>query len=136
MKKILTSVAVLLGIMANTTIYAQNKRDHTYSIHNYKHPNKAAEMRRIADEKPTVYLEEVNTDSNTPDDNLSAGLSNNYKTLNPDNFRFKIFKVTDAPLVIPFIQPGSANYKQQFPARGPEPKIQPAPKLKRPEPVI
>jgi len=135
MKKMYTTVAVLLGIIANTTIYAQRKQDHTYSIHNYKHPNKAAEMKRIADEKPEVYLEEVNADAGS-DNNLSAGLSNNYKAFNPERFRFKIFKVSKAPSINPFLpEPKFVNYKQQFPAR--EIRIpQPQPVLKRPEPVV
>jgi hypothetical protein len=115
MKNAIKSAALILGIGIATIANAQN--DPSYSIHNYKHPNKAAKMKAIADAKPEVYLEEVKQEGNKADNSLTA--SSNYKGMSAEKSHIKTFKVSDKASAKPFFLGASVNrnYKNQFPAR-------------------
>lgn len=107
--------ATVLGMAAFTVAGAQNISDPTYSIHNYKHPNKAAQMKAIEDAKPEIYLEQSNKREQA-DNGLTA--SANYKGINASKSDIKEFKVSDAPEAKPyFLGNANRNYKQQFPSR-------------------
>ena len=108
--------AVVLGISATTVAGAQNISDPTYSIHNYKHPNKAAKMKAIAEAKPEIYVEQSNQGQAREENNLTA--SANYKGMSAGKSNIREFRVSNAPEARPFILGNTnANYKQQFPTR-------------------
>src|SRR6478735_1348238 len=86
--------ATVLGISAFTVAGAQNVSDPTYSVHNYKHPNKAAKMKAIQDAKPEIYLEKTNKKEQL-DNGLTA--SANYKGLSASKSDVREFKISDAP---------------------------------------
>ena len=89
--------------------------DPSYSIHNYKHPNKAAYMKKVQDEKPVVYMEEV---VEPQSDNYSSSMSSsNYKGMNAGNSKIRKYRVGTAPAVSPVGPAGNGNYKQQFAPR-------------------
>lgn len=118
MKKTAKGMLMILGIAAAATATAQPKytNDPTYSVHNYKHPNKSAKMKAIQDAQPETYYMEVKPTKGTPDNSLSA--SSNYKGIKAENSSIKEFRRSEAPEAIPFFQGApNANYKQQFPAR-------------------
>lgn len=116
MKKSTKGLLMILGIASATTLAAQNVSDPTYSIHNYKHPNKAAKMKAIQDAKPDMYVEEIKPDKVRTENNLTA--SSNYKAMSAEKNSTREFRVSDAPEAVPFfIGAPNANYKQQFPSR-------------------
>ncbi len=117
MKKLVQTVAIVLGITAANVVSAQNySNDPTYSPSNYKQPNKAAKMKAIADAQPEVYVQEVNEGKPQADNSLSA--SANYKGMATKRSAFKRFFVSDAPEAKPFtLGNTNANYKNQFPGR-------------------
>jgi len=106
--------ATVLGISAFSIAGAQTNSDPTYSVHNYKHPNKAAKMKAIQDAKPEIYLEQTNKKAQA-DNGLTA--SANYKGISASKSDVREFKVSDAPEAKPFfLGNANRNYKQQFPA--------------------
>lgn len=106
-------LVVLLGLHMS---YAQRvMNDPTYSPNNYKHPNKAAYMKKKLGSQPVVYVEEVTEENSNKQDN-SLTSSSNYKGMNASNSKIKKFRVTNAPAVAPLqMAPAqNGNYKQQF----------------------
>lgn len=115
MKNTIKIWATVLGMAAFTVAGAQNISDPTYSVHNYKHPNKAAKMKAIEDAKPEIYLEQSNKREQA-DNGLTA--SSNYKGISAGKSDIKEFKVSQAPEARPyFLGNANRNYKQQFPSR-------------------
>ena len=107
--------ATVLGISAFSFAGAQNFSDPSYSVHNYKHPNKAAKMKAVQDAKPEVYLEQTNREEEAAQ-GLTA--SANYKGISSNKSNVKEFRVSDAPEAKPyFLGNTNRNYKQQFPSR-------------------
>lgn len=116
MKNTVKMLAVVLGISAATVAGAQHTSDPSYSIHNYKHPNKAAKMKAIADARPEVFVEQTNQPQAKADNNLTA--SANYKGMSSGKSGIREFRVSNAPEARPFLLGSTnANYKQQFPGR-------------------
>lgn len=115
MKAIMITAVLALVAMA---AHAQRANDPTYSVHNYKQPNKANYMKKQADARPVVYLEEVKEEGETQQDN-SLSSSANYKGMHPSEAKTKKFVASDAPSARPYhLAPASnGNYKQQFGGR-------------------
>ncbi len=121
MKKIIIMMLALVAMLAGHNMMAQKVlNDPSYSVHNYKHPNKAAYMKRIQDQQPVIYLEEV---KDGQEENNSISQSD-YKRMNASNSKIKKFRRVKAPVSNPGVAPASiGNYKQQF-----------APRMKKSEP--
>ena len=116
MRNIVKTAALVLGISAATIANAQNGSDPSYSIHNYKHPNKAAKMKAIEDAKPELYLKEIKSGAPQEESGLTA--SANYKGMSARKTKTRQFEASASPEVRGyFLGNTSANYKQQFPAR-------------------
>ena len=112
MKNVVKLAGLVFGIAAATLANAQNSSDPSYSIHNYKHPNKAAKMKAVEDAKPKAYAVEDQAD--TPKQEYAMTASGNYKGMNASKSKSRKFSASS-----PSTDNGgaSANYKQQFPAR-------------------
>jgi len=108
-----TIAAMLIG----HNIHAQRvMNDPSYSSNNYKHPNKAAYVKKQQENQPVVYLEEVKDGEEKEENSLTA--SGNYKGMSPAKSKIKKFRVTSAPSYNPaFVPSSSGNYKQQFAPR-------------------
>ena len=117
MKKLLIIQLAIAAIFASHTISAQKvMNDPSYSTNNYKHPNKAAYMKKVQDEQPVIYLEEVKNEEAKEDNSLTS--ASNYKGMNASNKKIKTYRVVNAPIYYPVIIPASTgNYKQQFAPR-------------------
>ncbi len=116
MKHIAKIAAVVLGISAATVANAQSSNDPSYSIHNYKHPNKAAKMKAIADAQPERYLQEIKPQTAQEETGLTA--SANYKGMSASKSNTRKFAVSNSSEDRGyFLANTSVNYKQQFPAR-------------------
>lgn len=117
MKAVIKSILIMLVTLFGFHIsYAQRvMNDPTYSPNNYKHPNKAAYMKKKLGSQPVVYVEEVTEESTDKQEN-SLNSASNYKGMNASSPKIKKFRVANAPAIAP-IQMAPAqngNYKQQF----------------------
>lgn len=117
MKKLLIIQLAIAAIFASQTISAQKvMNDPSYSTNNYKHPNKAAYMKKVQDEQPVIYLEEVKNEEAKEDNSLTS--ASNYKGMNTSDTKIKIYRIVNAPIIYPVVIPASTgNYKQQFAPR-------------------
>jgi hypothetical protein len=116
--KNLTVVAFAL-VVSHVANAQRVMNDPSYSINNYKHPNKANYMKKKLDAQPVIYLEEIKEESAPKADN-SLTSSANYKNMSPSESKTKKFKQTDEPSfhVAPKVSAiHNGNYKSQFPAR-------------------
>lgn len=115
-----TLTVVVFALVATQVANAQRvMNDPTYSINNYKHPNKANYMKKQLDAQPVIYLEEIKDENSQKADN-SLTASANYKNMSPSESKTKKFRQTDEPSfhVAPRISAAAnGNYKAQFPAR-------------------
>ena len=111
---------VVFALIASHAANAQRvMNDPSYSINNYKHPNKANYVKKQLDAQPVIYLEEIKDENSQRADN-SLTSSANYKNMSPSEARTKKFRQTDEPSfhVAPRVSSASSgNYKAQFPAR-------------------
>ena len=120
MKTIAKSVAVVVFALVATQA-ANGQRvmnDPTYSINNYKHPNKAEYMKKQQDAQPIEYVEEIkDADDNKTENSLTS--SSNYKHMSASKAKTKKFRRTDEPSfrTSANIPAYSGNYKAQFPGR-------------------
>lgn len=125
MKTTAKGLFLILGIATATVAIAQPKytSDPTYSVHNYKHPNKSTKMKAIQDAQPKTYYQEIKP-SKDISDNSSLTASSNYKGISAEKSSTKEFRRSEAPEAIPFfLGAPNANYKQQFPSRTPKVEI-------------
>jgi hypothetical protein len=116
MKNVVKLAGLVFGIAAATLANAQNSSDPSYSIHNYKHPNKAAKMKAIEDAKPEAYLVEDKKDAPKEENAMTA--SGNYKGMSPGKSKLRKFFVSSSSSDRGYASSNApGNYKQQFPAR-------------------
>jgi hypothetical protein len=120
MKKIAIYFTVLLSwALAQVATAQRVMNDPSYSIHNYKHPNKSNYMKKQEDARPVIYVEEVKSETPAAEEN-SLSSSANYKGMSATKSKTKTFKVSNSPSAKPYhLAPANSNgnYKQQFPAR-------------------
>jgi hypothetical protein len=122
MKTIAKSLAaVVFALVATQVANAQRvmKNDPSYSVNNYKHPNKAALAKKQQDAQPVVYVEEIKDENAQAEDN-SLTASANYKNMSASKAKTKKFRQTDEPSfhVAPRVSASSyGNYKSQFQGR-------------------
>ena len=113
-----TLTVIVFALVASHIANAQRvMNDPSYSINNYKHPNKANYMKKQLDAQPVIYLKEVKDESAPKADN-SLTSSANYKNMSPSESKTKKFRQTDEPSfhVAPRVSTAaSGNYKAQFP---------------------
>jgi hypothetical protein len=117
MQTITKILAVVLATLTGNMVMAQRvMNDPTYSINNYKHPNKAAYMKKQQDAQPVVYVEEIKDETSAPKANNSLTSSSNYKGMSAEKAKTKKFRASDSPSAKPFhLAPSyGGNYKQQF----------------------
>ena len=103
---------VLAQVVANAQI---EKKDPSYSTSNYKNPYKAAYAKKLQDNQPVVYIEEVKeVDENSEKNSLTS--SSNYKALTPSKAKMKRFKVADKPANTStrVYAPIPSNYKMPY----------------------
>lgn len=121
MKKAKIVLAILVGLVISQISNAQRvMNDPTYSINNYKHPNKSAYMKKQQDAQPVVYVEEVKDENAIQAEENSMTSSGNYKGMSASKSKTKKFRASDSPSAKPFfhVTPSqNSNYKQQFQAR-------------------
>ena len=117
MKKLLIFQLAIAAMFASHTISAQKvMNDPSYSTNNYKHPNKAAYMKKVQDEQPVIYLEEIKNDEVKEDNSLTS--ASNYKGMSASDTKIKTYRIVNAPIYYPVVIPASTgNYKQQFAPR-------------------
>ncbi len=114
-----SALLIFLGL-AQLTNAQRVMNDPSYSIHNYKHPNKAAYVKKQEDAKPVVYVEEVKDGSASTQEENSLTSSGNYKGMSARKSKTKKFAASNSPSAIPYhLAPANSNgnYKQQFPSR-------------------
>ena len=120
MKTIAKSLAILAVLVITQAANAQRvMSDPSYSINNYKHPNKAAYMKKKQDAQPVVYLEEVKDENTATENESGLNSSANYKGMSASKSKTKTFRVSNSPSAKPFhLAPSyNGNYKQQFQPR-------------------
>lgn len=120
MKTIAKNLAVVVFALVATHAATAQKvmNDPSYSISNYKHPNKASYVKRQQDAQPVIYLEEVKEEETNADNSLTS--SANYKNMSASKAKTKKFRQTDEPsfYVAPRVSTAaSGNYKSQFQGR-------------------
>jgi hypothetical protein len=111
-----TFIAIGVVMLVQSANAQKVMNDPSYSIHNYKHPNKANYMKKQLEKYPTQYVEEVKDEEAKSENSLTS--SANYKNMSASKSKMKKFRKTEDPdfYVVP---KGSApgNYKMQFPVR-------------------
>ncbi|MBC7390224.1 MAG: hypothetical protein H7329_13490 [Opitutaceae bacterium] len=116
MKKLMFLVLVCLTWLSYQSYSQSTQNDPSYSVHNYKHPNKAARAKEIQDSKPVVYLEEIREEDQKESNSLT--MDPNYKTMSPTKSKIKKYRVVAAPCSQPVnTVSNNGNYKQQFQPR-------------------
>lgn len=110
---LLVGWGILSGISAAN---AQSKSDPSYSEHNYKHPNKALEMKEQKGGRPEVYLQEIKKDSNDGQQKNSLDAAANYKCISAEKSRTKRFAPSNQASAKPFHMETEVNnnYHQRF----------------------
>lgn len=121
MKTIAKNLTVVaFALLASHIANAQKpSNDPSYSISNYKHPNKANYMKKQLYAQPVIYLEEIKEET-SPKANNSLTSSANYKNMSPSESKTKKFRQTDVPsfdVAHRISEVHNGNYKAQFPAR-------------------
>ncbi len=98
-------------------VHAQNlKRDYSYSVHHYKHPNKVSQEKRRLDSLPPLYLVEV-MDS-TQSTKRDVRWESSYKSMSGNKARIKKFKVSTSDSAMPYVATSpSVGFPQRFPSR-------------------
>ena len=117
MKKIAKIVSVLVSValtqlVANAQI---QKNDPSYSTSNYKNPQKAAYAKKMQDNQPVVYIEEIKeVDENSDKNSITA--TSNYKAASPARAKMKRFKMAEKPsgTFSRVYAPVPSNYKMPY----------------------
>jgi hypothetical protein len=135
--KTIAKIASVLVTVALTQVVANaqiDKKDPSYSTSNYKNPYKAAYAKKMQDNQPVVYIEEVKEiDENSEKNALTA--SSNYKAVTPSKAKIKRFKIADKSVTRSsrVYAPVPSNYKMPYSA----PRKQKVEKVEmQPEPVV
>jgi len=113
---------LLLGLGITTIVsYSANAQlvnDPSYSEHNYKHPNKALEIRKKKANRAEIYLQEIKKDNNDGQQKNSLDAQENYKCISAEKSRTKEFTTDSSDSAKPFRTETTLNnnYHQRFPA--------------------
>lgn len=117
-----TSGALLLiglGVIGTVSFTeAQSKSDPSYSEHNYKHPNKAQEIKKQKGSSPEVYLQEIKSESNENQHENSLVAEENYKCISVEKSKTREFRSSNSNTAKPFQLETTVNnnYHQRFPS--------------------
>jgi hypothetical protein len=135
--KTIVKIASVLATVALTQVVANaqaQKNDPSYSTSNYKNPQKAAYAKKMQDNQPVVYIEEIKeVDENSDKNSITA--SSNYKAASPSRAKIKRFRLADKPAgsSSKVYAPVPSNYKMPYSA----PRKSKVEKVEvQPEPVV
>ena len=110
----------LIGLSVTIVSYSakgQPIQDQSYSEHNYKHPNKALEIKRKKANRPEIYFQEIKKDSSDGQQKNSLDAPENYKCISAEKSRTKEFTTDSSDSAKPFFTETTLNnnYHQRFP---------------------